>query len=107
MTTFTQQILERAEKATPGPWHICHLDEDVTFLDIDAPLNSSIAESVHAPDAIFIAHSRVDLVEACKRLERAIGTIKALVDNGDCYGGDDCDHCEAILTLEELERPLE
>lgn len=108
MKTYAQICLERANNVTDGPWYYGHMDEDYPFADIDSA-EGAIAENVHLENASFIIHSRIDVVELANRLNLAIGTIKALVDNGDgdCYGAGNCAHCKAILILEELKRPLE
>jgi len=105
--TYAQQCLERAEKATPGPWHIGHMNESEGM---------SIGEEIHLDSATFIAHSRTDVVELAKRLERAINIVRAITklkprwdDKGLFYKPTDIDPVKQIATeaLEELERPLE
>ena len=114
--TYAQQCLERAEKATPGPWHIGHMNESYPFADVDDSEGMSIGEEIHLDSATFIAHSRTDVVELAKRLERAINIVRAITklkprwdDKGLFYKPTDIDPVKQIATeaLEELERPLE
>lgn len=89
--TFPEICLERAEKASPGPWEPMHCD---------------YALGGFADDK-FIARARDDVPELCRRLERAIQTISMLLEMGECRQDEDCDHCVALQVIEELEAPID
>lgn len=59
MKTYADECLERAEKATEGPWK-----SGVTYH--------------HEQNAKFIAHARTDVPELARRLKKACETIREL-----------------------------
>ncbi len=93
MKTYAQICLERAEKATSATnWKSAddwYHDHRVGYPIHGSGLNDDA-------DAKFLAHSRVDVVELARRLEKAIQYIK---DN-------DLERDYCIDLIEELERPL-
>lgn len=117
--TFTQQVLERAEKATPGPWtpeygvsmrSAWSIENPMrrVALYLDGTKNIALDEETSEVEENleFIAHSRTDLVEACKRLERAIEELKVLTQYpNELLGETTCKHLASIIRT--LERPLE
>lgn len=78
MKTYADTCLERAEKATEGPWHTGHLSE-VRFdhADIDSATGETIAEDVFGTyNRVFIAHSRTDVPELARRLKVACELLR-------------------------------
>ncbi len=74
--TYADNCLERAEKATKGPWHIGHINEDFSyFMDVDSP-EGRIAEEVHDTEAYFIVAARTSVPELARRLKRACSIIR-------------------------------
>lgn len=61
-----QEHLARAEeiakKATPGPWHIGHIDEHLDHADVDALNGECVAEVFHRENQGFISHFSPDYV---------------------------------------------
>ncbi len=75
MKTYADQCLERAEKATKGPWKAGH--------------------SYHfEKNAEFIAHSRTDVPELARRLKKACDLLGALK----------CGHYDTEWLADELEK---
>lgn len=86
--TFAQTCKERAEKATEGPWHIGHVDEDSGSVEIDSVHGRLIALVEERQNQSFICNSREDVPELCRRLERACTELRlanAVIQQTDCY----------------------
>lgn len=71
--TYADMCLERASKATEGPWGTVTYDG----LNVIAKNNGLVCEvnRQFIPNARFIAHSRTDVVELATRLKRACEII--------------------------------
>jgi hypothetical protein len=82
--TFADQCLERASKATLGPWVV---DKDEMII---APAVKTVTRSariileppIHMTNATreFIAHARTDVQELAQRLKYAIDSIRFAVN---------------------------
>lgn len=96
--SYADECLERAKKATEGPWSTLEEGDEVHAISfVEAcgdPLH--IALSTHTEyDADFISHARTDVPELARRLKRACETLR----------GYDIHLFNQIL--DELEAPLE
>ncbi len=60
---------ELAEKATSGPWHIGHMDEDDSSCEIEGPDGVVVAERVARGDDVFLCFSRAFVPEAILEIE--------------------------------------
>jgi hypothetical protein len=98
-----EEIRERSEKATEGPWRVdagANTEEprSCCFMvrEVDARLEREL-DNEHEPediedsagyDALFIAHARDDVPFLLTKLDEAVGIIRAhhcvLVDGGGC-----------------------
>lgn len=103
--TFADECLERASKATNGPWDtLCEHGEvhAITFIDSGGDPFHIVENLKRHDDAEFIAHSRTDVVELANRLKRAIHELKLIAQ-----------HAELLKIpvyysfIDELEKPLE
>ncbi len=103
--SFAKRCLERAEKASPGPWRIGHMNEVYPFADVDDANGVSIAEEVSMNDAVFIAHSRVLVVELAMRLEKACKALRDCEVTEDNNGFARSYHPHRALA-DELERTI-
>lgn len=82
--SYADECLERAEKATPGPWSwdtVFQYDQtlrimkgirDDVFISADGPVKA---------DAEFIAHARTDVVELANRLKKACDAMRNCTDD--------------------------
>lgn len=77
MKTYAEVCIERAEKATEGPWHIGYVHEDETA-DIDGPNLEPIAEEVMPENCSFIVNARKDVPELARRLKAACEYLRAI-----------------------------
>ena len=71
--TYANQCLERASRATQGPWQ-CH-DLAPTLLEMPKKKPIRINDWV---DAEFIANSRTDVVELAMRLNKACELLREI-----------------------------
>jgi hypothetical protein len=79
--TYADICLERAEKATSGPWKMSGSGFN---LEVSSPKENLIIHSVnghkairwHEVDVEFIAHSRTDVPELARRLKRAVEYLR-------------------------------
>lgn len=99
--SYADQCLDRAEKATPGPWvryHYAAWDgiEDSRRLDICCFSSSDWEADDHIPSNIeFIINARTDVPELARRLKLACEYLRA------------CDYrIGNKLVADELETPL-
>lgn len=77
MKTYAELCLERCEKATEGPWHTAHINEDDSrSADIEGPHNECVADDVWDHDRNFIINARFDVPELARRLDAAILRLK-------------------------------
>lgn len=109
MKTYAQTCLERAEKATEGPWRFRIVNEETYLGNLPTPeiVNSSgIYPNTHA-DFELIAHSRTDVVELARRLEKATQSLRDIATElaSVPWNIDNDNSIERII--KELERPLE
>ncbi len=98
------EILERCEKATPGPWdNRCR-----EFCNMEKPTSvwseyGWVARAAHMPhngnvdNAKFIAASREDVPWLIEKLERALDNLGHICDRPDMRG--DCDSCELLESM--------
>lgn len=100
--TYADECLERAGKATEGPWSWYResvLSSKVSpscVLSTDGYNNNYDAES---GDREFIAHARTDVPELARRLKLAIEILKSIYEL-------EAHPATAIDKLSELEGPL-
>lgn len=85
--TYPDESLERAEKATEGPW-------EASCDTVSVP--DQVICYTHNNDEEFIAHARTDVPELARRLKRACDFLR-FVDGT----------TTAINMAKELEAPLE
>lgn len=119
MTTFAEECLERAEKATPGEWRHIPGDSYCAFPHVVCGPNKTLVFEDHSDhecadkhcdkgwtpdesDAEFIAHSRTDVVELAKRLQRACAALN--IEAYHPYAGEE--NASLIALLNELESPI-
>ncbi len=114
--TYPDECIERAERATRGPWKLTEKKIDIAFLNkpilttfygVDGPNAFVSFQSIGEakPDAEFIAHSRTDVVELAMRLKRACVILKNL--NHSVIWDDPEELDEFNELIDELEAPLE
>lgn len=120
MTTYADRCLERASRATPGPWKS---EECITteydsngpdsnrgaspeYYNCVAYENSfSVPDPRAIADAEFIAHARTDVEELAKRLKRACEEIRCTgIILRRCGQYDEANSNENLV--KSLERPL-
>lgn len=82
---YADTCLERADKATEGPWSTLEEENEVhaiKFVDNGGdPLH--IAQWINEPEnAEFIAYARTDVPELAKRLKRALEALRRPNDYG-------------------------
>lgn len=97
MTSFKEYVtsaLERARRATPGPWHIGHVSETTDAVEIDSADLKQIAVVFERRDQPLVASCRTDvevLSEACsvllEVLEPANEYLKQFICDGTNYNG--------------------
>lgn len=83
--TYPDTCLERAAKATKGPWWL----ETEALSDMfiahgsktDLSAQFDVLESYDKDDFDFIAHSRTDVVELARRLKRACEELRAYAED--------------------------
>jgi hypothetical protein len=97
--SYPEICLERAEKATPGPWKKDCNDDIHAFIedegDVCALLDAGFGYAT-SEDRQFIAAARTDVVELATRLRKAISLLR---DYGDYLLAED------IEIVNELEAP--
>ncbi len=77
--TYADECLERADKATPGPWHTGHISERFSDeADIEGRNLECIADEVRDDNRRFIIHARTDVPELARRLKKAIDELWAV-----------------------------
>lgn len=87
--TYADTCLERASKATEGPWVWATLRQSGQWTYCPALITAadpirdvieadSYTLSLLVTDAEFIAHSRTDVPELARRLNRACETLRAM-----------------------------
>ncbi len=113
MKTYAQICLDRADKATPGPWEA---PEDIFPLIYCDNFQGAIAAGYDTEEnRQFIAHSRTDVVELAKRLEKAIVALRFYADRGK-YANHNTEEAINLRIdsgeiardmISQLERPLE
>lgn len=83
MNTRIQEIRERLEKTTPGPWYQEPSPASSCYRiwnDFRDKTYTTLAESYTEPDAYFIAHSRQDipyLLDYIEKMEKALAQSTA------------------------------
>ena len=83
------EIKERAEKATSGPWQVASTTDGEYILDCDEWVVAATFE--RREDAYFVAHAREDiprLVAEIERLQAALEELAEFYGWGE-YGGQD------------------
>lgn len=114
MERWIEEIRERREKATPGPWLAFHDDYDAgTSLISSDPKNSDatvIADSTAELNANFLAHSWTDIGRLLDERER----VRTMLDPNSLFNGleDAAAHrMQAYITeqsnVQDLEREVE
>lgn len=111
MSNYIDEVLARAEKATPGPWFYayeytsivtrgpqlgatgCCTSEGPGWFSID--LDGDCLGGESSANAGFIAHARTDVPELARRLKRAIREMRLSIDE------------ELYRIADELEAPLD
>lgn len=79
-STYAEACLERAEKATEGPWHR-------VAANVEKSKHGHITTTWTFPDnAEFIAHARTDVPELARRLDSACDAIRKAADALNGYG---------------------
>lgn len=109
MTLTDQELaamLERAERATEGPWEkfysnydtgtwcVCPIDEATGLITHDDKI---IIDDVETNDADFIAAARTDLPAVVKDLIEARGAISEMCEFDCRWAADDCGNNECSL----------
>lgn len=79
--TFADIVLERCEKVTPGPWWLVEEQTHKSMFvahgsKTDLSDQFDILESYNKQDYEFIAHSRTDVPELCRRLKKACEMLR-------------------------------
>lgn len=92
--TYADECLERAEKATEGPWESSCDNVATSDFHICATYNN---------DEEFIAHARTDVPELAKRLKIALKELRRAA-----YAIDNEDYASQFTSIvHELEAPLD
>jgi hypothetical protein len=115
--TDRKRLRELAEKASPAPWHIGHVSEiDDGSYEIDASNGELICDNELPDNGLFIIAARtaipqlLDLVEKLEdRLENNMNAIAGLLclEEIECRGDEDCDHCHATRVALETKEALQ
>lgn len=106
--SYADQCLERAEKATVGPWKSTwREDENRNKKQIESTSSIVFGKSFILPhDAEFISHARTDVPELARRLKKACEALAKIAywksDANVCCFPEDC-----YGLIDELEAPLE
>lgn len=114
--TYADLCLERAEKATEGPWHDNKCGRNIRNYAHEKKLGKKfhiaryphrttdypISHEEHAANAEFIANARGDVPELARRLTRAIELIDSLSEDFHPDEDDKFDSVQYIIT--ELEK---
>lgn len=78
MKSYADSCLERAEKATPGPWECSDLSPSY----VERPGSRRMIPIMEFNDAQFISHARQDVEELARRLKRACEKLKWIANQG-------------------------
>lgn len=71
-----EEIAERADKATEGPWGIADISDGAWIVDEYGDIITGITERL--PDATFIANSRQDIPDLLKHISKQRTEIERL-----------------------------
>lgn len=74
-----EEIKERAERATPAPWYIGHVNEVTDACEIfytDGERGLDLAKVYNRNDQAFIANARTDIPKLVQVLEVAVEALK-------------------------------
>ncbi len=84
--TILDKLADLEKKATPGPWHIAHIDENLEHAEIESPEGVPVASVFPRIDQSFICALRdaapalIEIAIAAKRLK---GTYLLRLLHGD------------------------
>lgn len=78
--TYADQCLERAEKATEGPWECLPYGDGTNFLKWQVKDSNyyRAATAIGRETAEFIAHARTDVPELARRLKEACTILNSI-----------------------------
>lgn len=106
---YIDQCLERAEKATEGPWkqignEVVSKNHEANIKCYGIALNQQLVNN-----SDFIAHARTDVPELARRLKRACLRLREKADTYSHRGANVQHHLwdELRELADELEAPLE
>ncbi len=76
--TYADKCLERAEKATEGPWTVIDDEYGLRIPEVKGICEGCVGwlKPAYEEEAEFIAHSRTDVPELARRLKAAIDLLK-------------------------------
>lgn len=76
--TYADQCLERADKATEGPWNKVDDEYGIRIPEVKGECEGCIGwlKPAYEEDAVFIAHARTDVPELARRLKRSIDIVR-------------------------------
>lgn len=102
---YITECLERAEKATEGPWAINHKYGQVWApkSQLFISTETKITDTDYDDEVIFIAHARTDVPELARRLKKACEYLRGASDEFGKVSGYDCAEYDFAMAADELE----
>jgi len=77
-TDLIKRVRELTKAATPGPWHVGHVDENLDKVEIESPDGIVVASEVHRNNEALICESRVLLPLLADALDKATQDVSDL-----------------------------
>jgi hypothetical protein len=105
--TYANKCLERAEKATKGPWSFRGWTVNAIYDDDAFPLQVNTEFESAKQDAEFIAHARTDVPELARRLKKACESLRGIgLATGTKYPDELADELENDQITDERQKIL-